>query len=161
MFLRKTSNDYDCIVLDAFTIGGRIPFHLVTRECLELCRERMTPDGVFVVNFGSALEGERSRIFRSMYRTTTVVFPNVYVFAREYREAGLNRTTNIILVATKATAQIAESQWRIRAEQYPANEFMAPPRMIQMAADQVTVTAPDPSAPIFTDDFAAIETMPD
>ena len=54
MFLRQTDATYNCIVLDAFTIGGRIPFHLVTREFLELCQQRLTEDGVFVMNFGSA-----------------------------------------------------------------------------------------------------------
>ena len=43
-----SNRKYDCVILDAFSAGGRIPFHLVTREFLELCRDKMTADGVFI-----------------------------------------------------------------------------------------------------------------
>src|SRR5205085_4421486 len=38
LFVRQSTQQYDCIVLDAFTIGGRIPFHLVTDSFFGLCR---------------------------------------------------------------------------------------------------------------------------
>ena len=91
MFLRRVQSKYDCVILDAFCAGGRIPFHLVTREFLELCREKMTPDGVFVMNINSAIEGPLARIFHSMYRTIDAVFPNTYVFAMDTSRADADR----------------------------------------------------------------------
>ena len=66
---------YDAIFLDAFTIGGRIPFHLVTREFFALCREKLARGGVFVMNINSAHDGPMSPIFHSMYKTIDAVFP--------------------------------------------------------------------------------------
>jgi spermidine synthase len=84
MFVRRVRAKYDCVILDVFTAGGRIPFHLVTREFLQLCRDKMTADGVFVMNINSAVEGPLSGIFQSMVRTVGAVFPNTYVFAVEH-----------------------------------------------------------------------------
>ena len=57
MFLRKAPDRYDCIVLDAFTIGGRIPFHLVTREFFQLCSEKLSDDGILVMNINTHWPG--------------------------------------------------------------------------------------------------------
>ena len=158
MFLRHSAAKYDCIVLDAFTIGGRIPFHLVTQEFFDLCRQRLTDDGVFVMNFGSALEGPRSQIFRSMYRTAHAVFPNVYVFAHDIRDLGPTRTTNIILLGSNVADRIPDGEWLVRAQQYRSASYVQAPEMSKMAQDLIGVQAPDTQAPIFTDDYAPIET---
>ncbi len=62
---------YDCIILDAFTIGGRIPFHLVTREFFALCREKLAPGGVFVMNINSAISARSRRFFIRCSRPST------------------------------------------------------------------------------------------
>jgi spermidine synthase len=124
MFLRQAAAEYDCIVLDAFTIGGRIPFHLVTREFLELCRDRLTPDGIFLMNMGSALDGPRGGIFRSMHRTADSVFPNVYVFAEDSRLAGTLLSTNIIVIGSKEPRRIPESEWVARAEGFESASYI-------------------------------------
>lgn len=43
-WLRGTKELFDVIVLDAYH-GGYIPFHLTTREFLELVREHLSPGG--------------------------------------------------------------------------------------------------------------------
>lgn len=160
IFLRRNDTQYDCIVLDAFTIGGRIPFHLVTREFFELCRSRLTPGGVFVMNLGSALEGPRSGIFRSLYRTVGAVFKNVDVFALKHKEINRDQTINIILVASDAAARLTADDWRARADQYHSASYIDTPMMKAMITDLVPDIVPDPFAPIFTDDYSPIETMP-
>ena len=81
-FIRNAPDGhYDCIMLDAFTIGGRIPFHLVTTEFFTLCREKLAPGGVFIMNINSAVRGEKSQIFQSMYKTIEAAFPGVDAFA--------------------------------------------------------------------------------
>jgi len=159
-FVQKTDSRYDCVIVDAFTIGGRIPFHLVTTEFLTRCRDKMSPTGVFLINVNSAIEGRRARIFHAMHRTMETVFPHTYVFAPDFRTAGKRSTINIILVATKSQQCIAPEQWEARARQHESNSYVKRDDMQRMVAD-LLVSLPDTSqAPIFTDDYAPIESMP-
>jgi spermidine synthase len=48
-FLSRTEERFDLIFLDAYH-GGYIPFHLMTREFLEIVREHLTEVGVVVAN---------------------------------------------------------------------------------------------------------------
>ncbi len=50
-FLRRTESRYDTIFVDAYR-QPYIPFYLSTREFFALVRERLTPDGVVVINVG-------------------------------------------------------------------------------------------------------------
>ncbi len=160
MFVRKAEEPYDCVVLDAFTIGGRIPPHLVTKEFFALCRNRMTEDGVFVMNINSAVDGSLARIFQSMYRTLESVFPHTYVFVKDYRRRGRKQSTNVILVATKQGKPLSPETWTARAERYRSESYVDRGRVQRMVAD-LLVDVPDVSqSPVFTDDYAPIETMP-
>jgi spermidine synthase len=159
-FLRKAQGNYDAVILDAFTIGGRIPFHLVTREFLEICREKMTEDGLFVVNLNSALEGPLAGIFRSMYRTSSAVFPQTYVFAKDHRHWGRGRSMNVILVASKRQDPIPPEQWVRRAALHHSDSYVGRLRMQTMVQDLLHELPDLTGAPLFTDDYAPIETMP-
>ena len=77
-FLTREEKRWDVIVVDAF-FADAIPFHLVTREFMEIVQERLAPGGVVVTNAIGALEGSGSRLFRSIYRTYRTVFPTVLV----------------------------------------------------------------------------------
>jgi spermidine synthase len=158
MFLRGTTAEYDCIVLDAFTIGGRIPFHLVTRESLELCRQHLAPNGAFVMNFGSTREGPRSRIYRSVLPTAAAVFANVYVFAVDQHTVDPQNTTNFILLASDAK-NLPASEWLARAERYQSESYVKTADVTKMVGDLLAEQRPNPTAPIFTDDYAPIEMM--
>jgi spermidine synthase len=158
-FLRHTSDQYDCIILDAFTIGGRIPFHLVTREFFASCHDKMTPDGVLVMNINSAVEGPTSRIFHSVYRTLAAVFPAVDAFARDYQAWGSRQSVNILLVASKNPRRLAPQEWAKRADEYSSASHVTRDQVSGMI-DDLVVPLPDMAAvPIFTDDYAPIETM--
>jgi spermidine synthase len=158
MFLRRSSSKYDCIVLDAFTIGGRIPFHLVTRESLELCRQHLTENGVFVMNFGSAREGPRSGIYRSMLPTAAAVFANLYVFAVDHHTVPAQNTTNFILLASDDKPLLA-SEWLARAEKYQSESYVKAVDVTKMVGDLLTEHSPESTAAIFTDNYAPIEMM--
>jgi spermidine synthase len=158
MFLRRADTKYDFIVLDAFTIGGRIPFHLVTRESLELCREHLTPNGVFVMNFGSTREGPRSGIYRTMLPTAAAVFANVYVFAVDQHTVDPQNTTNFILLASD-DKRVPASEWLARAERYQSESYVKAADVTKMVGDLLAEQPPKSTAPIFTDDYAPIEMM--
>jgi spermidine synthase len=151
---------YDAVILDAFTVGGRIPFHLVTREFFTLCRDKMTSHGAFVMNVNSAVRGPRSNIFRSLYKTLSAVFPQVHVFVVYSRRIPATESTNIILVAAKDRAHLSFEDWEERAAAYESNTYIDQAYMKAMVTN-LMATPPDVSdAATFTDDFAPIETMP-
>lgn len=160
MFLRNAEGKYDCIILDAFTIGGRIPFHLVTTEFFELCRDKLNDDGVFVMNINSAVEGPFARIYHSMYRTLDAVFPHTYAFALDYRQRGVDQSMNIILLSTRRDERISPEQFAERAQGYTSSSYVTGVHVRRMVGDLLP-NPPDVShAPVFSDDYAPIDTMP-
>jgi spermidine synthase len=68
------SGRYDAIFIDAYR-QPYIPFYLATREFFELCRSRLTPGGVVVINVGEP--ATESRLERALGRTLASAFPHV------------------------------------------------------------------------------------
>jgi spermidine synthase len=97
-YLVKHDRRYDVIALDTFFEDG-IPFHLTTREFLELVHDRLTPGGVVVTNTIGTMNGEGSKLFRAIYRTYRSVFPTVVVYPVHTGEAE-GQPINLIIVAT-------------------------------------------------------------
>jgi spermidine synthase len=156
---------YDAIILDAFSIGGRIPFHLVTREFIELCREKLAPGGVFLMNTNSALVGPNSRIFRSMHNTIDAVFPgNTHTFTVGRNQISREQSTNIILVGINSDKRATPDDWRAWADAYQQRdgaELDVSPAALAQMVGELEQTLPDLTKdPVFTDDYAPIETMP-
>jgi spermidine synthase len=159
MFLRRAENKYDCIILDAFSAAGRIPFHLATREFLELCRQKMTADGVFLMNINSALEGPSAGIFHSMDRTLQAVFPNTYAFAVDPQPLDPQHTINIIFLGTGNKDRISPAQWLARAASQRSKSHITSDKLQQMVKNLMPPSPGVAGAPIFSDDYAPIETM--
>lgn len=160
MFVRRAKSKYDCVILDAFSAGGRIPFHLVTREFLKLCRDKMTADGVFIMNINSAIDGPLARIFQSMHRTLDSVFPNTYVLGLGHRHSGDRSSMNIILMATCHEERISPEQWAVRARDHQSSAYVKNDQL-QKIVEDLLVDLPDTTrVPIFSDDYAPIDTMP-
>ena len=162
MFLRKTDRKYDCVMLDAFSIGGRIPFHLVTREFLESCRDKMTDDGVFIMNINSATR-RAAFAHLSLHAAHARRGISQHLCLCEERSAipAARHSMNVILVATRSKEPITADEWVIRAERFQPKSYVGPPEMRQMA--QALVVEPlnvADTPPLFTDDYAPIETMP-
>ena len=97
-YLDRHDGRWDIIAIDTFYDDG-VPFHLTTREFLELARDRLTPGGVVVTNVIGAVKGPSSKLFRSLYRTYRTVFPTVAV-----HPVGGNAEAyaNVMVVATES-----------------------------------------------------------
>lgn len=67
-WLRSTTEQFDMILLDAYH-GGYIPFHLTTREFLEIVRERLSPGGVVCSNTwtNQALADRESATYHAVF----------------------------------------------------------------------------------------------
>lgn len=159
MFLRGSQEAYDCIVLDAFSIGGRIPFHLTTGDFFRLCRQRLAPEGVFIMNINSAVDGPGSSIFHAIHKTLAAEFTQTYAFAHEIAQRGRQESTNILLVGTTHPQRWSLADWRARAAEYQSKSYVSPP-LVKQLVENLVEDLPDMSAaPLLTDDFAPLETM--
>lgn len=159
MWIRDAEPGLDLVVLDAFTIGGRIPFHLATREAFEEIRDRLGPGGVFIMNTNSSLRGRNARIFESVSATLREVFPSVQAFALDARlDPDPDLSRNIIFVAAADADLPSPEQWRARAARFVARSSVSREDMQAMTLD-LHPLSDVPGAVVLTDDHAPIETM--
>jgi len=165
MFVHNATQLYDIILLDAYTAGGRIPFHLTTREFLDDVRRHLRPDGVVLMNVISPLGGPRNRLIRSEYKTFREVFgvEHVYVFPKLPELA--ETVQNIMLVATGSghaqrltpneivrRAQAATASGRIKM-------FSLPKHARKMLTVRELERVPLDDVPVLTDDYAPVDLM--
>ena len=89
---RQRSNQYDLIVIDVFTINGRIPHALRTLECLGEYLRLLKPAGLVLANF---LYEQESR-YRQTY--ARALFKHIYRAVAKYNYIliGLNKETKIL-----------------------------------------------------------------
>ncbi len=76
-WLATTDGSYDVIGMDAYH-QPYIPFHLTTVEFFQQVRDRLTPNGVAVVNAGKAPNGD-DRLGQALASTMRAVFPQVFI----------------------------------------------------------------------------------
>ena len=89
-YLARSERAYSVIGIDAFRLPY-IPPHLTTVEFFRLVRDRLTADGVVVLNVGRAPEDYR--LVDSIGATLLEVFPSVYVI-------DVPNSYNAVVVAT-------------------------------------------------------------
>jgi spermidine synthase len=156
-FLDRHDERWDVIAIDAF-YADSIPFHLTTREFLELVRSRLRPGGVVVTNVIGALTGSDSHLFRSMYRTYRAVFPTVAVHpVREGRDDNDTTVRNLILVATdgpEAARGFLARRWR---QMRTRNAGL--PDLARAIRDRWPRTVPTADVPLLTDDYAPTDAL--
>jgi spermidine synthase len=161
VYLRKTKETYDLIVLDAY-FGSRyevtLPFHLVTREFFELAKARLSDEGVVVFNLVGRLEGAQSRVTRAILKTMRAVFPELYLFPVEYRQSPLLfGRRNLIVIAPKRPLRWTPDTIVNRARQLVQEGKVKVTRLPDFAADLYRKPIPTDDVPILTDDYAPVE----
>jgi spermidine synthase len=156
-FLASRSARWDAIVIDAF-FADAIPFHIVTREFLELARSRLNPGGVIVTNAIGAIEGPGSRLFRSIYRTYRSAFPTVLVHPTILPgDAGDETFRNLILVAGEGAApqrQFLAARWEEIRRRAPGA-----PDLTRPILDRHDAEIPTADVPTLTDDYAPTDAL--
>lgn len=156
VFVRRTQQQYDMIVLDAY-FAESIPFHLTTREFLDLVKVRLVPGGVIVSNIIGALQGPRSMLFRAMYKTFGAVFPGLYPFPtafRPYHDVDVVRS--IVLVASPERGLTRDGILQRARRLAPLITYA---QFVRYAGDFYDLTIPVGDVPLLTDDFAPVDTM--
>ena len=141
-FLRRTDERYDVISVDAYR-QPYIPFYLATREFFELCRDRLEPGGVLIVNAGHP-EGQDD-LEKVLTATMAEVFPSVL---RDPIE-----DTNTLIVASRRPL----SARRLRRAVPTLPDGLRP------TANQAALrlSAPLGGGDVYTDDRAPVEWLID
>ncbi len=141
-FLRRSTQRYDAIVVDAYR-QPYIPFYLATREFFELARDRLTDGGVVLINVGHP---ERSdRLEQVLSATLGAVFDTVL------RDP--SQSTNSVLLATNGSA----SGGRLRGAA-PALPVLLRPVAGEAAARLRPALG---GGRVYTDDVAPVEWLVD
>jgi spermidine synthase len=154
MFLRRSEETWDLIVLDAY-YADTVPFFLCTKEFFEIVRERLTPGGVLVNNVVGQVSGARSKFFRSVYHTMAEVFPHVYAF--EVAESG-TMWVNIEVFGLNSEERISLAEVRLRAGRMKG-KIIHDEELLERVADYVEGPIPKAGAKILTDDYAPVDAL--
>ena len=156
-FLAQNEGPWDAIVIDAF-YSDSIPFHLATREFLELARSRLAPGGLVATNIIGAVRGSDSRLFRSMLRTYRAVFPTVAIHpVRAPGERDLTGIRNVILVAGEGAAPSKE----FLQERWAELKRVSPgaPDLTSAIRGRVDAPVATEDVPVLTDDYAPTDAL--
>lgn len=144
-FLSQTDETYDVIIVDAFH-GHTVPFHLTTKEFLQLTRQHLDDPGVVLSNIVTAWRGPSADFYRSELATFQRVFPHVYAFS----DSNPYIPQSLELVGTKGL------------DRFNASELAQDPVVDQYKLqDEISfMRYPEPSqAAILRDDQAPVETL--
>lgn len=136
VFLQKSTETYDLIVIDAYTsnrYGATIPPHLCTREFFQLAAAHLSENGLLHFH---CYAGRLTPLPRALFKTLREVFPTVEVFGETE------------LIASKSPLTIDKT----------ALAAAAPPlrsRILTMADTR----PPTLDVPLLTDDYAPVDTL--
>src|ERR1041384_5059275 len=156
LFLTRTQNQYDIILLDAYFTDA-MPFHLTTKEFFELAQKKLTPNGIVVANLISAVTGPSGRIARAFVRTQRQIFPQAYVFAaRRPDHASLDTIQNVIVVATRDKQRLDINEIVKRATAIDRGLFPDPIQDIAVAYFDKSLPE---DVPVLTDDYAPTDNL--
>ena len=107
VFLRSSDDRYDLVYLDVFDHLLTVPWTMVTEEALAEMRARTAPDGLFMANVLSPLEGGGTA-FLARFRTTLEgVFPSSRIYLTD-PDTDPGATQNLIVIGAETEAAFAE-----------------------------------------------------
>lgn len=145
--LRTTETRYDLVGVDAYR-QPYIPFQLTTREFFQETADRLTPNGVLVVNAGRT--STDFRLVDVVASTMRDVFDRVYL-------VDVERYANTIVVGTNAPSGI--DRFAANAAAFPAD---SPVRVVaERALATGNIREVAPGGQVFTDDHAPVELVVD
>ena len=129
---------------DAYNGVHAIPPHLATREFFQLVSERLSADGVYLMNVISAVQGRQAELLGGMLTTLREVFPHVEVFAVQ---GPRQMVQNVVIMASPK-----ERLPGITERRHTTGSLAA-----RLAATHVPARQAPGSGVVFTDDFNPVD----
>lgn len=143
-WLERAEGDYDLIVMDAYQ-PEYIPFYLATKEFFTLARERLSDDGLFVLNIDHPSDSDD--LEKTLGRTMAEAFPNI-------RRREVTETTTLLV---GSAVEPDPAQMRERAE-----DLDLPDELLDLATPTAVDLGPRlEGGDVFTDDKAPVEWLVD
>lgn len=142
---RLETEKFDVVVTDAFH-DIAIPYHLVTREYVQLVKSRMNPGGLLTTNVVDVYPDPR--MVKSMIKTLQTVFKHVDVWLYELPDKP-QRMTYVLAASDRKTmnAEFFMARKGLRRNWYKVN---VPLLSAGTSLDEL---------PVFTDDYVPVERM--
>lgn len=146
-YLRAHSEKkWDMIFGDAYNGVHAIPPHLATREFFQLVSERLTPQGVYLMNIISAVQGPKASLLGGMLSTLREVFPHVEVFAVQ---GPRQMVQNVIIMASHEN----------RIEGITSRRHTTGSTAARIASTHVPARQAPSSGVIFSDDYNPVDSI--
>lgn len=141
-FLAGAHTLYHVIILDACK-QPYIPFHLITVEFFNACRDRLRAGGVVGINVATFTENPE--FLQMIAETLSAVFPYVYTYELTNDDVAFK---NVILVAASALPRLTDL-----AKSFPDG----PPGVLSFVEKRIKPLAMQDKLRIMTDDWAPVE----
>jgi spermidine synthase len=155
-YVATTKERYDIVVVDAY-YSDSLPFHLATREFFAQVKGVLAPDGVVAYNIISAVEGDGSKLFRSLYRTTGELWRDRYAFPIGLAsQKNPSATRNVILLVSDGGVQPVELSRRITSR---LDGKLKVPGLSGFAADLYARPVPTDDVPTLSDQYAPTDAL--
>jgi spermidine synthase len=156
VYLRLTTNQYDVILMDAYSTtryGSSLPVQLTTKEFFQIASDHLGTNGVLAYNVIGQMRGYRMNVIGALYKTMSAVFPQVYMFPSV-------ESRNIVIIGTKSKEMFTTQ--RVREE----GDALQQAGIVTMPTFSIRLrsfTHAEPAAafrsPVLTDDYAPIESL--
>jgi hypothetical protein len=186
--VRRSAKKYDVVILDAYTSGGQIPFHLMTWEFYKEIRSRLTERGVVLSNLITAVKNhpnEKTRpadLLWALLRTAKTsaatinralppspenqapLFAQTYAF-RKTRSDHEQNYDNVIVAMTREENRLTREEIRSRAAKLTEGEnpvVKISGRLFRYHAESLYEEITDAelqSVPVLCDDHAPADSM--
>ncbi len=132
-FLRRDETHFDLLYLDVFDHLLTVPWTMVTEEAFREMADRLAPQGVFMANVLSPLDGAGADFLGGLHATLRSAFTDVRLY-RTLPDARPEITQNLIVVATVEPGvlpDMARRQAPIRNGARPFTDAWAPVESFQ------------------------------
>ncbi|MDB6139554.1 MAG: hypothetical protein JWO94_2626, partial [Verrucomicrobiaceae bacterium] len=137
---------WDFVFGDAYNGMRQIPLHLASKEFFQLVHEHLTPQGIFLMNVISSVEGPRSELLAGMVKTLQEVFAHVEIFAVARR---LDVAQNVMILASN-------DNW---GPVFTDNSYVSGSWEGGIAASFVPVSQRPTEGVVFTDDLNPVDAI--
>jgi spermidine synthase len=153
-FLTGAANgEYDLIIMDVFTSGGRVPEHLVTEEFFKLASAKISGEGTLTINLIGNINSPDERFLPAVIKTLQKVFRHVYIFPRD-----LSRCSNVMIVCTdNSNRKLTKRELLDRFDSGLGTLFKQNIRQVVENYTEVTTKSRD--IPVLTDDFCPADVL--
>jgi spermidine synthase len=151
IFLQKTTQKYDLIVLDAYS-KSYVPFHLMTAEFFKEIVAHLGLNGSVISNLISSVSSNGDQLLVAETNTMHTAFPNVYTFA--VGGPSYPNLQNVIILATLLLQHLTGSDFDNLAA---TNTMVRIPELREYVGNFLTISSG--SSPVLTDNYAPVETL--